>query len=321
MKQTEMQATFTAAQAMTVRASIEMRIARHIQGAYSEILEVGRCLIEAKESGVVPHGEWEQWVESQTGMGIRAAQRLMQAAREVSPGSAMERLPISKIQAILTLPEPERESMARRVEDESMSLRQLQQEVDRVVGQLQREMARSDALVKAGSRDRQSHEAEKNLLKDQLNKAAQSRAQADEEIARLRSQVESLLSDQGISPKARAEIDRLQEELAQAVTNGARQAHLRQQAQEEMLAMRQQAARGAGDRAPRRGVLEITAEGVRSFIAAVGVVPHMPDLASLGTYERQQLEGYLAMVTNWATAVRAAADTLVVEGQVAEHDR
>lgn len=321
MKQTEMTVTFTAAQALTVRASIEMRIARHIRGAYSEILEVGRCLNEAKETGVVPHGEWEQWVESQTGMGIRAAQRLMQAAREVAPGSAMERLPISKIQAILTLPEPEREPMARKVEEENLSLRKLQQEVDRVVGQLQREMARSDALTKAASRDHQSHEAEKTLLKDQLSKAAQSRAQADEEIARLKSQVDSLISDQGISPKAQEEIARLKEELSQAVSNGARQAHLRQQAQQEMLAMRQQAARGTGDKAPRRDALEIAAEGVRSFIAAVGVVPHMPELASLSAYQRQQLEGYLNMVTNWATAVRAAADTLVVEGQVTEHDR
>ena len=90
---------------MTTLQNIERRIALHMQGAYANILEVGRCLIEAKEANVVPHGQWEAWGQRTAGMSERSAQRLMQAAREVSPESAMAKLPISKIQAILALPD------------------------------------------------------------------------------------------------------------------------------------------------------------------------------------------------------------------------
>ena len=34
--------------------NIEYRIAIHMQGAYENMLEVGRCLNEAKEAGLVP---------------------------------------------------------------------------------------------------------------------------------------------------------------------------------------------------------------------------------------------------------------------------
>ena len=64
-------------------------------------------------------------------MSERQAQRLMQAARNVQAGSAMESLPISKIQVILSLPEPEREAMAEQAASEDMSLRELQEEVRR----------------------------------------------------------------------------------------------------------------------------------------------------------------------------------------------
>ena len=77
---------------ITTLQNIERRISHHMQGAYSNILEVGRCLIEAKESGLVPHGQWEAWVNRVAGMSERSAQRLMQAAREVSPESAMAKL-------------------------------------------------------------------------------------------------------------------------------------------------------------------------------------------------------------------------------------
>ena len=103
---------------ITTLANIERRIAYHIQGAYSNVIEVGRCLIEAKESGLVPYGQWEAWVNRVAGMNERSAQRLMKAAREVAPESAMAKLPISKIQAILALPEPQREAVAEKAVEE-----------------------------------------------------------------------------------------------------------------------------------------------------------------------------------------------------------
>ena len=115
---------------MVTLQNIERRIAFHIQGAYANILEVGRCLIEAKESRLVEHGQWADWVMQHTGMSDRSAQRIMQAAREVSPESAMNRLPISKIAAILALPEGQREEVAVKAVEENQSLRKLKLEIE-----------------------------------------------------------------------------------------------------------------------------------------------------------------------------------------------
>ena len=98
--------------------AIELRIAEHFENAARNLLQVGACLNEAKDRKLVPHGQWEAWVKRNTGMDVRKAQRLMQAAREVPDGSAMMALDFSKISMILALPEGEREAVAvKAVED------------------------------------------------------------------------------------------------------------------------------------------------------------------------------------------------------------
>ena len=143
-------------QGLATLAVIEYRIASHMQGAYENIIEVGRCLCEAKDAGLVPHGQWEAWVRKNTGMSERSAQKLMQTARSVSSGSSLARLPISKITTILSLPEPEREPMAERAVTEDMSLRELQEAVKREkqrADQLAAEKAKSIARATAAERE------------------------------------------------------------------------------------------------------------------------------------------------------------------------
>ena len=94
--------------------AIETRIAIHVSEARRNFLEVGLCLNEAKDRGLVAHGEWEDWVRRNTGLSERNAQRLMKAAREVPAGSTLARLDMGKVIEILKLPEPEREDMATR---------------------------------------------------------------------------------------------------------------------------------------------------------------------------------------------------------------
>ena len=83
--------------------AIETRIAIHISETRRNFLEVGICLNEAKDRGLVPHGEWEGWVKQNTGLSERNAQRLMKAAREVPAGSTLARLDLGKVMEILTL--------------------------------------------------------------------------------------------------------------------------------------------------------------------------------------------------------------------------
>ena len=100
----------------------------------------------------MPHGQWEAWVNRVAGMSERSAQRLMQAAREVSPESAMAKLPISKIQAILALPEPQREEVAAKAVEENQTLRELQATIDAMRGDLEK----SKTTVQRVERERDS---------------------------------------------------------------------------------------------------------------------------------------------------------------------
>lgn len=278
--------------------NIEYRIGLHIQGAYENILEVGRCLIEAKEAGLVPHGQWEEWVRRNTGISERNAQKLMQAARCVSADSAMNRLPISKIQAILALPEAEREPMAEKATSESMSLRELQEEVRK-----QKERAdQAEGKRLELERNLRSHDIqaanERKRLRAQLDDAENRAAQA--------------ATSTGISPEAQAEIDRLKSELADAESYAEQQAELRQKAQRDLLNQKAQSARGESGAHPGFDAGELAA-AVRAFIGTAGVLPHLGvDAARISDGDRAQMRQYIDVIAAWVEGSRRALSTVVI---------
>ena len=278
---------------ITTLANIERRIAYHIQGAYSNVIEVGRCLIEAKESGLVPHGQWEAWVNRVAGMNERSAQRLMKAAREVAPESAMAKLPISKIQAILALPEPQREAVAEKAVEENQSLRELQAIVDSMKEEL--DTTRKQVNKTALERD--------NAIAV-LDKVQKRRAEFEHECNELRRQMQGIKEapSTGISAEAQAEIDRLNAALADAEKMAEYQAQQREQAQQELLDLRTQAARGEG---PAQEDLTAEAVGMaaRTFITSVGYVRHSERLVTLREVDRAQIASYAVIVQRWAEDV------------------
>ena len=294
--------------AMTTLANIERRISYHMQGACSNILEVGRCLIEAKDGALVPHGQWEGWVQRTTGMSERTAQRLMQAAREVSPDSAMARLPISKITAILALPEPQREAVAVKAVEENQTLRELQATIDA----MRNDLETSRATVQRVERERDSAIAV-------LDKAQKRRAEFEHECNELRRQVQGIKEAPatGISKQAQAEIDRLSAALADAEQMTEYQASEREKAQQELLDMRTQAARGE-----QPGHDDLLAEAVgmaaRTFMGAVGYIPHSDKLVTMRKSERDEIATYAAMLQRWSEdvlrVVSNARDAVVIEG-------
>lgn len=313
---------------MITLANIERRISFHMQGAYSNILEVGRCLIEAKESGLVPHGQWEAWVNRVAGMSERSAQRLMQAAREVSPESAMAKLPISKIQAILALPEPQREEVAVKAVEENQTLRELQATIDAMRGDLEKskttvqrvERERDSALAinERIYRERADLARERDAAKQALeaSKADQQAkvaalAQSERRIDALKRELKQAKEapGKGISPEAQAEIGRLTAQLADAEKMAEYQAEQRQQAQRELMDLKTQAARG--DAAP---VEDLTAESVglavRTFITSVGYLPHSDKLTAMRYQDRQQVQAFARMIGKWATDVQNTLDNV-----------
>lgn len=277
--------------AITTLAHIEYRISYHLQGAYNEILAVGRCLNEAKDAGLVPHGQWEEWVRTTTNMSERQAQKLMQAARSIQAGSAMENLSISKIQAILALPEPEREEVAEKAQAEDMSLRELQLEVAK-------RKATQDKLHKV--------EADLSTYTKQTRKE---REQLLAEIKRLQAIPIGKPESYGISPEVQARIDRLTAELEEAEAYAEAQAGLRQKAQQQLLEAQSQAARGGvlrGSTDTRLSVEDVAA-AVRSFIGTAGMLPHMGEtLRSAPELERQQYRQYIEMLAAWVEGAKNA---------------
>lgn len=296
---------------ITTLREIEVRIHAHLQAAYSSVLEVGRCLIEAKEKGLVPHGQWEAWVRTHAHMSERAAQKLMQAAREVAPGSRMESLPISKIQEILALPEPDRETMAQRALDEDMTVKQLR---EAIAG----EKRRSEQLLAKYNRVNDARLKLSNALTQEQGRLKQVRGQYEDEkratdeehrreIGALRIQLdEAMAAPKGISPEAEAEIHRLEAELADAEAMAEYQAGQRQQAQQELMEMKSRSARSNAYRADDDITAEEVAASVRTFVSMVGYLPHSNKLAALDDADRQTVAGYVGMVAQWASEMTEA---------------
>lgn len=281
-------------------AVIEFRIHDHMSNAAGHLLAVGQCLNEAKAADLVPHGEWEDWVARNTGFSIRQAQRMMQAAREVPEGSAMAQLPMTKIQACLQLPSPDdREAMAQRVQDEGLTLRQLQDEVKR-------------ANDRADKAERKRLEAEGNLRSHDAQ-AAHERKQLRQRLEEAEARAQSAAG--GISPEALVQINRLRAELADAESMIERQAELRQQAQQELLNYQAQAARGEVQ-APDAGMTPMElAAAVRAFVGTAGVLPHMGlSLAHAADADKQEMWAYVEMMAEWVEGARRALNTVCIDG-------
>jgi hypothetical protein len=109
----------------------EARIALYREQIGTGYIGIGRTLNEAKEAGVVPHGQWEEWVTRTTGLTVRQAQRCMQAATEIRDGSAMARLEMSKALMLLSsgLDEEQREEIAEKAAGEGATVKALREEI------------------------------------------------------------------------------------------------------------------------------------------------------------------------------------------------
>ena len=289
---------------------IEQQLNLYMTGIYHSLLGVGRCLVAARP--LIGWGEWEGWVRENTGMSVRSAQRLMQAARETKAGSAMERLSINKIQMLLELPEEKREEVAEKAAEESLTEKQLRAEINALTGKLKDAEKREQTAS--------------GRLEDAIDRASRADAERAAEISQLKAlnaererQLESALAktaDEGLQ----REVERLEQELREAQEYADEQAEKRQQAQEELLSMRSGQARGEiGAGVP--DMLDI-AEAVGRFVNEVGVLPHMAAaFRDMTVDELANVTRYVDMVAEWVQGVRNAIacgslDQLAADGRV-----
>lgn len=292
------------------RVRVEVGIQTHINGARENLVEVGRLLNRAKDEGLVPHGEWGTWVEKHTGMHERSAQRLMQVARSVQEGTTLSQLSISKITAILTLPEGEREEMAKRATKEDMSFRALQEEIKR-----ERE--------KSQNAERELHQLRGEMPGLARQMADEYKKTIDDELDKLRLRLKAaqeradFLESGGAVPKgAQEEIERLEAELRAAEGYAEDQSRLRAQAQQELFNLRAAGMEPEREEKESFGALDVKI-AVNAFIGSMGVLPHIgPSLARLAEEDRSMIQGYVDMVADWVQGSRLALATVLIRGEV-----
>ena len=111
--------------------SIAMEIQVIVRQAHrvvcSAAIEIGERLIEAKK--LVPHGEWEGYVQDRCGFKPRTAQAYMQIAADREKAQTFADLEFSKVLLLLAMPEGQAEALTAEHDPQSMTVRDLKRQI------------------------------------------------------------------------------------------------------------------------------------------------------------------------------------------------
>ncbi|MDD3212192.1 MAG: DUF3102 domain-containing protein [Eubacteriales bacterium] len=304
------------------RSAIEYRIRQRKDNITHEFYGIGDDLNEAKQRGMIGHGEWESWATDVTGLAIRTVQRLMQAAREIPPekrlGSSLGQLEFRQLSAVLALPEGEREAMADRAVAQGMSSREVEEAVRKAKSEAAEAIQAAERKASLAESGRIGAVRQKGIAERELRAKDALIAETQQQVAELQSR---LLAAKQAAPTGAAAgreqeetIRSLQNELLKAQTFAREQAKQRQNAQQQLLALQSQNARDIGVDEPAAGLTVAQfAESARAFVGRCGALPHMrAQLSTIRQKERDEWESSIAMVQQLLDGAREALNC--VEG-------
>ncbi len=311
--------------AMTL-ADYEARIYLYKEQIGTGYIGIGRTLAEAKERGVVPHGEWEAWVTRVTGLTVRQAQRCMQAAREIRDGTAMARLEMSKALMLLSsgLDEEARETIAAGAADEGVTVRELRKQIDQVRKDLdwaeKRCASETGKVTEAKLQALEARETADALREDLEKKTAEAAdmrrqlERVDEYVAeQKRLAAEEAAGEMG--KHAGEMIDQLRAELSAAEAREEKKARELESLRAERQQRAMDEARG-GISAQAMTGLDLAA-AVRAFIGSAGVLPQMgPAIRKLRPADRETIRQNVETVARWVDGARAALGVWPADGSV-----
>lgn len=284
--------------------NLAMQAKTYIQNARMNLLQLGRVLAEAKP--LVPHGEWENWVKTNTSMSKRAAEQYMQAYAEFGLNPQIAELGTTKTLKLLPLTEDEREKLLSENDVSSMSTRQLDEAIRK---------QKQEALKEARQEVQGELEKERTarIAAEQRAKAAESRPpEVTKELSdKLRShkeQMERLTRENSI---LKQEIRERDEELEEQQADYNR-------AQEELLNIKSQVAKGDAERVPTDQLtVDAFASAVRAFIGACARMPHMSaTFSAMSQIDKNEYDELLRTVEAWAKDSRKALDSVLVDSEV-----
>nr|DAI46143.1 MAG TPA: Protein of unknown function (DUF3102) [Caudoviricetes sp.] len=215
------------------RAFIETNLEQCKKNIALSMWQIGNLLNQAKDEGVVPHGEWTAWATTHSGLNERGVQLAMRQARELAQDSPLLELDDSKINALIRIPAEEREAFAARIDAENATSR----EVTEAVAQYRRELAevkkeRNALIDKAAEKTKEverlrGEAREKDKSRDRLQKdhdryrdwAQKIILQKTAEIDALKSQDKLNAGDDTEVKALTAEIEKLKDQLQAAENN------------------------------------------------------------------------------------------------------
>lgn len=289
---------------IAVLDNLAMQAKTYIQNARMNLLQLGRVLAEAKP--LVPHGEWENWVKTNTSMSKRAAEQYMQAYAEFGLNPQIAELGTTKTLKLLPLTEDEREKLLSENDVSSMSTRQLDEAIRK-----QKQEALKEARQEVQGELKKERTA--RIAAEQRAKAAKSRPpEVTKELSdKLRShkeQMERLTRENSI---LKQEIRERDEELEEQQADYNR-------AQEELLNIKSQVAKGDAERVPTDQLtVDAFASAVRAFIGACARMPHMSaTFSAMSQIDKNEYDELLRTVEAWAKDSRKALDSVLVDSEV-----
>lgn len=215
------------------RAYIETNLEQCKKNIALSMWQIGNLLNQAKDEGVVPHGEWTAWATTHSGLNERGVQLAMRQARELAQDSPLLELDDSKINALIRIPAEEREAFATRIDAENATSR----EVTEAVAQYRRELAevkkeRNALIDKAAEKGEEvkrlrGEAREKDKAREKMEKdheryrdwAQKVILQKTAEIEALKGQENSRVGDDAKVKTLTAEVEKLKDQLQAAENN------------------------------------------------------------------------------------------------------
>jgi len=200
------------------------------QQTAQNIIEIGKRLISVKES--LPHGDWGKYLEEKVDVSQWTANKFMKVAKENSNCGTYNNLSQSKVFALLSMPQEERETFVKENPVNEMTTRELQQAIkDRdnaeseknnaennlKIYQMQLKQAKIDA--KQLEEDKATSELKVKTLEGELQKEKENlikmKEDQKEEIAKLQSfigEAESVGNDEEVE-RLKASLQELQNDV------------------------------------------------------------------------------------------------------------
>lgn len=300
---------------MTVLESLAAEARAYSESMAMNMFQLGRVFTEAKE--IVPHGEWQSWVEDNAGMGMRSAQQLIQIYARFGALPSFSGVDKSKLIKMLSLPAGTEENFLEEHDVDSLSSREVDEEVKRIREEAQTEIDRErNAREKAETRVREMEDAPR--IPDDI---ADTLAKKDADMQKLRGEIDRLTEiSQGLMDETKA-IPRMENDLRETETMLREKQDAYNALQAQLLQAKSAEARGEADTAAVSQTAHAAPDGlvtVEDFAAAVrqfiGVCAPMTQMATLfAGMDRDRVaayEGQLRTAEACLRSVRRAIDTI-----------